>query len=199
MVEMTELANILNCASKDSLILLDEVGRGTSTFDGLAIAWAVVEHLYAESKVGAKTLFATHYHQLTELGDALKGVGNYSMAVKEQGPEVVFLRKVVPGKANKSYGIQVARLAGVPREVISRAEEVLDRIEEENVLEVRAGKKVQRQTFLSAPQDDDPGAQAIADEIRGMDLGGMTPMEAYVKLNELRKRLGCSDGSDKGP
>ena len=199
MVEMTELANILNCASKDSLILLDEVGRGTSTFDGLAIAWAVVEHLYAESKVGAKTLFATHYHQLTELGDALKGVGNYSMAVKEQGPEVVFLRKVVPGKANKSYGIQVARLAGVPREVISRAEEVLDRIEEENVLEVRAGKKVQRQTFLSAPQDDDPGAQAIADEIRGMDLGGMTPMEAYVKLNELRKRLGCSNGSDKGP
>jgi DNA mismatch repair protein MutS len=199
MVEMTELANILNCASRRSLILLDEVGRGTSTFDGLAIAWAVVEHLYSESKVGAKTLFATHYHQLTELGDALKGVRNCSMAVKEQGSEVVFLRKVIPGKANKSYGIQVARLAGVPPEVIARAEEVLDRIEEENVLEVRAGAKVHRQTFLTPPRDDDPVAQAVAEEIRRADMGAMTPMEAFLKLNELKKRLGGSDGSDKGP
>ncbi len=198
MVEMTELANILNCASRRSLILLDEVGRGTSTFDGLAIAWAVVEHLYSESKVGAKTLFATHYHQLTELGDALKGVRNCSMAVKEQGSEVVFLRKVVPGKANKSYGIQVARLAGVPREVIARAEEVLGRIEEENVLEVRAGAKVHRQTYLSPPRDDDPVALSVAEEIRKVDTGAMTPMEAYLKLNELKKRLGGSNGSDKG-
>jgi len=190
MVEMTELANILNSASKRSLILLDEVGRGTSTFDGLAIAWAVSEHLYDHSKVGGKTLFATHYHQLTELADSLEGVKNYSMAVKEQGSEVVFLRKVVPGKANKSYGIQVAKLAGVPREVVARAEQVLDGIEEDNVLEVRAGKKVHRQALLLTPESE-PG---IEKELRRLDLSKMTPMEAYVKLSEIKKKLGRSRG-----
>ena len=190
MVEMTELANILNSASKRSLILLDEVGRGTSTFDGLAIAWAVSEHLYDHSKVGGKTLFATHYHQLTELADSLEGVKNYSMAVKEQGSEVVFLRKVVPGKANKSYGIQVAKLAGVPREVVARAEQVLDGIEEDNVLEVRAGKKVHRQALLLTSESE-PG---IEKELRRLDLSKMTPMEAYVKLSEIKKKLGRSRG-----
>ncbi len=141
MVEMTELANILNSATKRSLILLDEVGRGTSTFDGLAIAWAVSEYLYDHSKVGAKTLFATHYHHLTELSESLEGVKNYSMAVQEEGSEVVFLRKVVPGKANKSYGIQVAKLAGVPHEVITRAEQVLSRIEEENMRRGEGGEE----------------------------------------------------------
>ena len=188
MVEMTELANILNSATKRSLILLDEVGRGTSTFDGLAIAWAVSEHLYDRSKVGGKTLFATHYHQLTELAESLEGVKNYSMAVKEQGSEVVFLRKVVPGKANKSYGIQVAKLAGVPREVVARAEQVLDGIEEENVVEVRAGKKVQKQSLLLTPVSE----PAIEEELRKLNLAKMTPMEAYVKLSEIKKRLGGS-------
>jgi len=190
MVEMTELANILNSATKKSLILLDEVGRGTSTFDGLAIAWAVSEYLYDHSKVGAKSLFATHYHQLTELADSLEGVKNYAMAVKEQGSEVVFLRKVVPGKANKSYGIQVAKLAGVPQSVVVRAEQVLSRIEEENVLEVKAGKKTQTQSLLLTPES----SPTIEQELRKVDVSKMTPMEAYLKLNELKKKLGGSRG-----
>ncbi len=188
MVEMTELANILNSATKRSLILLDEVGRGTSTFDGLAIAWAVSEYLYDQSRVGAKTLFATHYHQLTELADSLEGVKNYAMAVKEMEGEVVFLRKVVPGKANKSYGIQVAKLAGVPEAVVSRAEQVLSRIEEENVLEIKAGKKVQKQSLLLAPESK----STLEEELRKVNVSKMTPMEAYLKLNELKKKAGGS-------
>ena len=190
MVEMTELANILNSSSKRSLILLDEVGRGTSTFDGLAIAWAVSEYLYDHSKVGAKSLFATHYHQLTELADSLEGVKNYAMAVKEQGPEVIFLRKVVPGKASKSYGIQVAKLAGIPQEVINRAEQVLSRIEEENVLEVKAGKKVQKQALILTPERE----STIEEELRKINVSKLTPMEAYLKLIELKKKLGGSSG-----
>ncbi|MGQ9586792.1 MAG: DNA mismatch repair protein MutS [Thermoplasmata archaeon] len=190
MVEMTELANILNSATKRSLILLDEVGRGTSTFDGLAIAWAVSEHLYDRSRVGAKTLFATHYHQLTELAESLEGVKNYAMAVKEQGSEVVFLRKVVPGKASKSYGIQVARLAGVPHDVVARAEQVLSRIEEENVLEVKPGKRPQRQALLLTPEKE----SLVEEELRKLNLAKLTPMEAYVKLSELKKKLGGSGG-----
>ncbi len=190
MVEMTELANILNSATRRSLILLDEVGRGTSTFDGLAIAWAVSEHLYDSSKVGAKTLFATHYHQLTELSDSLEGVKNYSMAVKEQGSEIVFLRKVLPGKASKSYGIQVAKLAGVPHGVVSRAEQVLNGIEEDNMLEVRAGKKTHSQALLLAPENE----SSVEEELRKLNLANMTPMEAYVKLNELKRKLGGSRG-----
>ncbi|MCU0851805.1 MAG: DNA mismatch repair protein MutS [Thermoplasmata archaeon] len=194
MVEMTELANILNSATARSLILLDEVGRGTSTFDGLAIAWAVSEYLYDHSKVGAKSLFATHYHQLTELAESLEGVKNYAMAVKEQGSEVIFLRKVVPGRASKSYGIQVARLAGVPDDVIGRAEQVLSRIEEENVLEVKAGKKVQRQSLLLTPQNE----SALEDELRALDVSKMTPMEAYLTLSQLKKKVGGKAlGKDK--
>ena len=186
MVEMTELANILNSATKRSLILLDEVGRGTSTFDGLAIAAAGSWYLYDHSKVGAKSLFATHYHQLTELSESLEGVKNYAMAVKEEGSEVVFLRRVIPGKANKSYGIQVAKLAGVPREVIDRAEQVLSRIEEENVLEVKAGKKTHRQALLLSPEKE----AGIEEELKKLNVAKMTPMEAYLKLNELKKKLG---------
>jgi DNA mismatch repair protein MutS len=190
MVEMTELANILNSATKRSLILLDEVGRGTSTFDGLAIAWAVSEYLYDHSKVGARSLFATHYHQLTELADSLEGVKNLAMAVKEEGSEVVFLRKVVQGKANKSYGIQVAKLAGIPHEVIGRAEQVLERIEEENVLEVKAGKRSHKQALLLTPENK----STIEEELRKLDVSKMAPMEAYLKLVELKKRLGGARG-----
>ncbi|HJX04734.1 MAG TPA: DNA mismatch repair protein MutS [Thermoplasmata archaeon] len=191
MVEMTELANILNSATRQSLILLDEVGRGTSTFDGLAIAWAVSEHVYDHTKVGAKTLFATHYHHLTELADSLEGVKNYRMEVKEEGSEVIFLRKVVPGKANKSYGIQVAKLAGVPQPVISRAEQVLSRIEEENVLEVKAGKKSHTQSLLLTPLNE----PSIERELAKLNLAKMTPMEAYIKLSELKKMIEGSSGS----
>ncbi len=196
MVEMIELANILNCATKRSLILLDEVGRGTSTFDGLAIAWAVAEHLYEDSKVGAKSVFATHYHQLTELADSLGGVKNCSMAVKEQGSEVVFLRKVVPGRASKSYGIQVARLAGVPHAVVSRAEEVLSDIEERSVIEVKAGRKTQSQAKFSVHER--PSDASLLDELRRLDLARMTPMEAYVRIGELKKKYGEGSGKDKG-
>ncbi|UCE92411.1 MAG: DNA mismatch repair protein MutS [Methanobacteriota archaeon] len=196
MVEMTELANILNCATKRSLVLLDEVGRGTSTFDGLAIAWAVAEHLHDDGGSSAKSLFATHYHQLTELADSLDGAANYSMAVKEQGSEVVFLRRVVQGKANKSYGIQVAKLAGVPQPVVSRAEEILADIEENNAIEVKAGRKIRAQMrFALEPGDRDGG---LADALKRLDLGSLTPMEAYIKLNELKRKAGGTGGEDKG-
>ena len=136
--------------------------------------------------MGAKSLFATHYHQLTELAESLEGVKNYAMAVKEEGQEVVFLRKVVPGKANKSYGIQVAKLAGVPQEVTGRAEQVLERIEEENVLEVKAGRKSQKQALLLTSDKE----STVEDELRKINVSKLTPMEAYVKLNELKKKLG---------
>ncbi|MFQ3671497.1 MAG: DNA mismatch repair protein MutS, partial [Verrucomicrobiia bacterium] len=128
MVEMNETANILNNATRDSLIILDEIGRGTSTFDGLSIAWAVAEHLHNEVK--AKTLFATHYHELTELAASLPGVKNFNVAVREWNDQIVFLRKIVPGGADKSYGIQVARLAGLPRPVLDRAKRILRNLEE---------------------------------------------------------------------
>lgn len=121
MVEMTEVANILRSATKNSLLILDEIGRGTSTFDGLSIAWAVVEYISNTKLLGAKTLFATHYHELTELEGKLPGVSNYCIAVKENGDDIVFLRKIIRGGADKSYGIQVAKLAGVPDLVINRS------------------------------------------------------------------------------
>ena len=126
MVEMTEVANILRNATAKSLLILDEIGRGTSTFDGLAIAWAVIEHISNTKLCGAKTLFATHYHELTELEGKIPGVNNYCIAVKEKGDDIVFLRKIVQGGADKSYGIQVAKLAGVPDSVIQRAKELVE-------------------------------------------------------------------------
>ena len=132
MVEMTELSNILENATKNSLVILDEIGRGTSTYDGMAIAWATVEHIADENKIGAKTLFATHYHELNELEGVLEGVKNYSVAVKEKGDDVIFLRKIVEGPADESYGIYVAKLAGVPSVVVNRAKKILNKLEEEN-------------------------------------------------------------------
>ena len=128
MVEMTEVANILRNATKNSLLILDEIGRGTSTYDGLSIAWAVIEHISNKSTLGAKTLFATHYHELTELEGKLEGVNNYCIAVKEQGDDIIFLRKIVKGGADKSYGIQWRNSAGVPVTVIKRANEIVDEL-----------------------------------------------------------------------
>ena len=133
MVEMTEVANILRNATKNSLLILDEIGRGTSTFDGLSIAWAVVEHISNKKLLGAKTLFATHYHELTELEGKIESVNNYCIAVKEQGDDIVFLRKIVKGGADQSYGIQVAKLAGVPQSVISRAKEIVEKLSEKDI------------------------------------------------------------------
>jgi DNA mismatch repair protein MutS len=133
MVEMTEVANILRNATKNSLIILDEIGRGTSTFDGLSIAWSVIEHIANPKLLGAKTLFATHYHELTELEGKLDSVDNYCIAVKEQGEDIVFLRKIIKGGADKSYGIQVAKLAGVPEGVLHRARELVEELSDNDI------------------------------------------------------------------
>ena len=135
MVEMNEVANILRNATKDSLLVLDEIGRGTSTFDGLSIAWAVIEHISNKKLLGAKTLFATHYHELTELEGKMNNVTNYCIAVKEKGDDIVFLRKIIKGGADRSYGIQVAKLAGVPDMVIDRAKEIARQLSDNDILE----------------------------------------------------------------
>ena len=149
MVEMTEVSNILRNATKNSLIILDEIGRGTSTFDGLSIAWAVVEHIANPRIIGAKTLFATHYHELTELEGRLEGVYNYCIAVKEQGDSIIFLRKIVQGGADKSYGIQVAKLAGVPEPVLVRARELADELAKHDI--AGAAKEILEQ--VEPPED----------------------------------------------
>lgn len=195
MVEMSELANILVSATKDSLILLDEIGRGTSTFDGLSIAWAVSEYIH--SRIKAKTIFATHYHQLTQLN--LPGIVNYSMAVKEEGRSITFLRAVVPGATNKSYGIHVARLAGVPEPVIRRAEELLDIIEEQAAIEIRrcrSKERPKRYTQLIFFNQPDSMDNAILEEIKSLEPEKITPLQALNMLVEYRRRLGCKDATN---
>ena len=185
MVEMTETAEILNTATAKSLILLDEIGRGTATFDGLAIAWAVVEHIHSRTR--AKTLFATHYHELTELAELLTGVANLHVSVKESGDQIVFLRKVEPGKADRSYGIEVARLAGLPLDVVQRARAVLARHEEYSVSEELASElppsPVQTSIF------PDPTEHGIAEELQALDLNALRPIEALTLLEKWAERL----------
>ena len=189
MVEMTEAASILNTATLRSLVLLDEVGRGTATFDGLAIAWAVVEHLQTHTR--AKTLFATHYHELTELAELLPGVRNYHVSVRESGSNIVFLRKVKQGSADKSYGIEVARLAGLPNKVIERAREILSRHEQtERSLSERLeagpgtsdGGPVQLTIFT-------PLNAEVVKAIENADLDNLKPIEALNLLAELKKQI----------
>jgi DNA mismatch repair protein MutS len=198
MVEMTELANILNTATSKSLIILDEIGRGTSTYDGLSIAWAVAEYIHNKNKIGAKTLFATHYHNLTELADIYEGVVNYNIAIKENADGIIFLRKVVPGGTNKSYGIEVAKLAGLPHDVITRANEVLRSIEEENIVRVNdetsgkhrddllPSKKKLTQLVLFEPN---PTPHPVVEDIKKLNLDEMTPLDAMNKLNEMKKKV----------
>jgi DNA mismatch repair protein MutS len=187
LVEMNETANILNNAAPKSLILLDEVGRGTSTFDGLSIAWAVTEHIHNNPKIGSKTLFATHFHELTELAKFLPRVKNYNVAVKEWGDEVIFLRKIVPGGCDDSYGIQVARLAGVPKQVLERAKEILAELENGEVAQQKLPepkpKPVSYQLSIFSPKDSQ-----IVEELRKLDLEKLTPIEALNKLSELKKK-----------
>jgi len=192
MVEMTETAHILHNASKRSLIVLDEIGRGTSTFDGLSIAWSVAEHIHNAPHLGAKTLFATHYHQLNELADLLPRVKNYRIAVKERGDQIVFLRQIVPGGTDRSYGIQVARLAGIPAEVLERAKHVLWALEQRNNLgTAEAGMGA------PAPRPAPPAEQlalfegapsALVEELGKLDVDQLTPIEALNKLAELKRR-----------
>ena len=202
MVEMTEVANILRNATSRSLLILDEIGRGTSTFDGLSIAWAVVEHISNPKLLGAKTLFATHYHELTELEGKLDSVNNYCIAVREQGDDIIFLRKIIRGGADKSYGIQVARLAGVPDSVIDRAKEIASWLEETDVtdkaknLQVRTSAKkkdVVREAVPAEKQmslfDIYPADHPVLKELAGLDVSNMTPIQALNTLYELQKRL----------
>ncbi len=203
MVEMTEVANILRNATRNSLLVLDEIGRGTSTFDGLSIAWAVIEHISNTKLLGAKTLFATHYHELTELEGTIAGVKNYCIAVKEQGDDIVFLRKIVRGGADKSYGIQVAKLAGVPDSVIARAKEIAEELSDNditarakeiaqanaNVTQHKAVPKpdevdMQQLSFFDTVRDDD-----IVRELEGLELSTMTPIDALNTLYRLQTKL----------
>ena len=188
MVEMTETAAILNTATPQSLILLDEVGRGTSTYDGLAIAWAAIEYIHANTR--AKTLFATHYHELTELADRLSGVKNFHVTVKESGGGIVFLRKVVEGSADKSYGIEVAKLAGLPADVIHRAREVLAEHEsaEKNAVTHLARDPEEGSRGLQLTMFT-PLSQKIVDRIKETDLNGISPLEALNLLHELKQQM----------
>ena len=195
MVEMNEVANILRNATGSSLLILDEIGRGTSTFDGLAIAWAVIEHISNTKLCGAKTLFATHYHELTELEGKLSGVTNYCIAVKEKGDDIVFLRKIVKGGADKSYGIQVAKLAGVPDSVINRAKELVEELSDADITaavkDLASPKKkpkvemdMAQMSLFDTVQDND-----IIEELKGIDIGNLTPMEALNTLYNLQNKI----------
>ena len=195
MVEMTEVANILRNATAKSLLILDEIGRGTSTFDGLAIAWAVIEHISNTKLCGAKTLFATHYHELAELEGKLSGVTNYCIAVKEKGDDIVFLRKIVKGGADKSYGIQVAKLAGVPDSVINRAKELVEELSDADITaavkDLASPKKkpkvemdMAQMSLFDTVQDND-----IIEELKGIDIGNLTPMEALNTLYNLQNKI----------
>lgn len=181
MVEMVESANILNNATERSLVILDEVGRGTSTYDGLAIAWAMVEHL---SRSRVKTLFATHYHQLNALAEQVQGVANFRVSVEEVGDRVVWTHKVLPGGTDRSYGVQVARMAGIPRQVLDRAAEILAELEADSSSpSIGPGlQNVQMTLFDAAPSE-------VEEEIKRLDLDALTPVQALVKLEELKKRL----------
>lgn len=191
MLEMNEVSYILKNATEKSLIILDEIGRGTSTFDGLSIAWAVAEYIQNKRKIGAKTLFATHYHELTELENELEGVKNYRIAVKKRGDDITFLRKIVPGGADDSYGIEVAALAGVPKEVISRAKKILAKVENGETDTVHKHDKREEEPANQVGFAD-TGAAEIADELKNMDVTTFTPIEAMnelFRLSEKAKRL----------
>ncbi len=186
MVEMTEVANIIRNATSDSLLILDEIGRGTSTFDGLSIAWAVVE--YISSKLGAKALFATHYHELTELEGKLDGVKNFCIAVKENGDDIIFLRKIIRGGADKSYGIQVARLAGIPEEVTSRAADIAGLLERADIN--RAASQIAKKKPASEKKNEkDKNGAAVLRELKNTDVTKLTPIEAINLIYNLQEKL----------
>jgi len=193
MVEMSEVANILDNATGRSLLILDEIGRGTSTFDGLSIAWSVIEYISDKEKIGSRTLFATHYHELTELEGKVPGIKNYCIAVKEKGDDIIFLRKIIRGGADGSYGIQVARLAGVPEPVLERAKEILKELEAADVHKQRLRRKRaipmegQLELFYT-PDNQDKTGKEVLDELKGMDISTMTPIESMNVLYRLQQK-----------
>ncbi|MBB1530047.1 MAG: DNA mismatch repair protein MutS, partial [Prevotella sp.] len=194
MVEMTEAAAILNNVSSRSLVLFDELGRGTSTYDGISIAWAIVEYLHEHQSSRARTLFATHYHELNEMEKLFPRIKNFNVAVKELDGKVIFLRKLVAGGSEHSFGIHVAEIAGMPRTIVKRSEEVLKQLEADNAEVGSAGRpKVQNigkdneGVQLSIFQLDDPVLSQVRDEIIGLDINNLTPMEALNKLSDIKK------------
>lgn len=201
MVEMNEVANILRNATPNSLLILDEIGRGTSTFDGLSIAWAVIEHISNRKFLGAKTLFATHYHELTELEGKMSNVNNYCIAVKEKGDDIVFLRKIVKGGADKSYGIQVAKLAGVPDIVINRAKEIVAELCDNDIIEkiqsITVGNKNEsKKVIIHKDEDldqlslfDTVKDEDIINEIKELDISNLTPIDALNTLDRFKRKL----------
>ncbi len=203
MVEMNEVANILRNATADSLLILDEIGRGTSTFDGLSIAWAVIEHISNKKLLGAKTLFATHYHELTELEGKISNVNNYCIAVKERGDDIVFLRKIIKGGADRSYGIQVAKLAGVPDMVIDRAKEIAKQLSDNDITEKVQSIAIERKgegKARKAPRYDEVDLaqmslfdtvsdEDVIKELTEIDITVMTPLDAMNTLYRLQNKL----------
>jgi DNA mismatch repair protein MutS len=189
MVEMQETANILHSATSRSLVILDEIGRGTATFDGLSLAWAVAEHLASNARARPKTIFATHYHELTDLADALPSVANFHVVVREWNDDIVFLRKVVAGRSDRSYGIQVARLAGLPTSVVVRAREILNGLERDELSRggrpslSGAGERGQQLGLFQAPaMEDDP----LRARLRAVDVNNLTPLQALALLADLK-------------
>jgi len=200
MVEMNETASILNNISDHSLVLLDEIGRGTSTYDGISIAWAITEYLHDNKKVRPKVMFATHYHELIEMADQYERIQNYHISVKEVGNKVIFMRKLEMGGSEHSFGIHVARMAGMPPQVLKRAHQMLELLESKNekISDQKSGKKLKKEEKitpepgfqLSFIQLDDPTLLEIRDKILDIDIDTLTPIEALLKLNEIKKIVG---------
>ena len=196
MVEMSEAANIMNNITQRSLVLFDELGRGTSTYDGISIAWSIVEHLHERPKMHARTLFATHYHELNDMESLFPRIKNYNVSVREVDHRIVFLRKLARGGSEHSFGIHVARLAGMPNAIVQRAEVILHQLEHNNAdnrqVQPPTGENGQTNgapsgTQLSFFQLDDPVLEAVRDEILHLDVNHLTPVEALNKLNDIRK------------
>ena len=197
MIEMLETARILHLATPKSLIILDEIGRGTSTYDGLSIAQAVIEHIHNDSRASAKTIFATHYHELVKLADTFPRIVNYNVSVAEEDGKAVFLHKVVPGGADKSYGIHVAQLAGIPRTVIDRASQVLKHLENGAKPSPGAAPRSEdsgpwQMSFFSLPADSSP----VVKELAEIDIATMTPRDAILKLYELQEEAKKGQGAE---
>lgn len=193
MVEMNEAANILNNISPRSLVLFDELGRGTSTYDGISIAWAIVEYIHEQPQASARTLFATHYHELNEMERSFKRIRNFNISVKESGKKVIFLRKLTPGGSEHSFGIHVAKMAGMPKSIVKRSNEILKQMEADNSRNGVSAKPVRSLASggegyqLNFFQLDDPVLSQVRDEIKNLDVNNLTPLEALNKLSEIKR------------
>lgn len=196
MVEMNEAASILNNVSDRSLILFDELGRGTSTYDGISIAWSIVEFLHNQTKNRAKTLFATHYHELNDMESSFERIKNYNISIKQINNKIVFLRKLVRGGSNHSFGIHVAQMAGMPQSVVERANEILSQLETQKSEQTSSSKRIETKSNrkegyqLSIFQLDDPALMNIKEQLEAVDINNLTPIEALNKLSDIKKSIG---------